>query len=328
MNYDQFLLWERATQDTLDLKKIYIDMADDLVAGIVLSQIVYWHLPSRNGNSKLRVQKDGYMWIAKGSNDWYPECRITKWQAPRALKLLEDKQLIITKLYKFNGAATTHIRINTPIFMSTWAQLVYQTDPDLVEPTASIEAFPQSRMSENTNPLTENTTENTYSKNIGLIQDPAGDTVIGTLEVSDGKGKITIKPITKADIPVRTTDQSEDPQTRSLHRTVYGVLKAVTGLDDKLASVRGRLNRATKELVDAGYGFQDVRAFLNWWKLNDFRWQRSKRLPTPENVVADISRSKQQVDRSEATRDTSNDWQRLQDTIAKEQDVKKEVKHE
>ena len=323
MNYNQFLLWERATQDTLDLKKIYIDMADDLVAGIILSQIVYWNLPSRNGNSKLRVQKDGFMWIAKGSNDWYGECRISKYQVPRALKLLEDKQLIITKLYKFNGAATTHIRINIPIFMTTWAELVYQTDPDLVEPTAPIEALPQSRIGDNTNPLTENTTENTYSKEIGFTGD-----VIGTLEVSDGKGKVTKKTLTKKDLPAMSTAQSEDPQIRSLHRSVYGVMQAVTGLDDKLASVRGRLNRATKELVDAGYTPQDLRAFLNWWKLNDFRWQRSKRLPTPENIVADISRSKQQVDRSEATRDTSNDWQRLQDTIAKEQDVKKEVSNE
>jgi len=40
--FEQFLLWERASRDTLEVKRLYIDMAGDLVAGIVLSQIVFY----------------------------------------------------------------------------------------------------------------------------------------------------------------------------------------------------------------------------------------------------------------------------------------------
>jgi len=63
--WSNFLLWETASRDTVDFKTIYVDMADDLVAGLLLSQIVYWYLPSKEGRSKLRVFKDGYYWIAK-----------------------------------------------------------------------------------------------------------------------------------------------------------------------------------------------------------------------------------------------------------------------
>ena len=59
MNYfDQFLSWEAKSRDIIDFKKIYVDIADDLIAGLLLSQIIYWHLPNEHGKTKLRVQKD------------------------------------------------------------------------------------------------------------------------------------------------------------------------------------------------------------------------------------------------------------------------------
>ena len=62
--FEQFLLWERASRDTLEVKRLYIDMASDLVAGVVLSQIVYWHLPSRDGQARLQVEREGKLWLA------------------------------------------------------------------------------------------------------------------------------------------------------------------------------------------------------------------------------------------------------------------------
>ena len=42
-------------QDTIDFKKCYVDLCDDLIGGLLLSQIVYWHLPSKeSGKTKLR----------------------------------------------------------------------------------------------------------------------------------------------------------------------------------------------------------------------------------------------------------------------------------
>ena len=109
--FQQFLLWERASRDTLEVKRTYIDMAGDFVAGVVLSQIVYWHLPNRDGQARLQVQREGKRWLAKGRADWWHECRVSPKQADRALQILETKGLIEVRLFQFGKAPTKHVRI-------------------------------------------------------------------------------------------------------------------------------------------------------------------------------------------------------------------------
>jgi len=57
---------------------MYIDIAEDIIAGLLLSQIVYWYLPSKqDGKPKLRVKKDGEYWLAKNRvTTGGDECRI------------------------------------------------------------------------------------------------------------------------------------------------------------------------------------------------------------------------------------------------------------
>ena len=160
--FNNFLSWEATTRDTIDFKKIYVDMADDLVAGLMLSQIVFWHIPNKAGNQKMRVSRDGYMWIAKSSEDWYEECRITKWQVPRALKILKDKSLIDSKLYKFNGAPTVHIRIIEDAFLSLWAEKTGVSPKSILgNHSNGNEGITKMNMSESPKSLTEITTETT-----------------------------------------------------------------------------------------------------------------------------------------------------------------------
>lgn len=90
--------------------KAHIDITDDLIAGNLLSQIMYWFSPDKNGNSKIRVRKkDGY-WLAKSRRDWYDEIRISPKQYDRAIKILKDKGLVETKIYRFNGSPMIHVR--------------------------------------------------------------------------------------------------------------------------------------------------------------------------------------------------------------------------
>lgn len=120
-DFGEFLSWEETTQDTIDFKKIYVDMADgDPIAGIALSQIVFWHLPNKNGHSKLRVEKDGHFWIAKGRDEWWDECRLTPKRVDRALAILEAEKLIEKKLFKFDGSPTVHVRIRHEEFLLAW----------------------------------------------------------------------------------------------------------------------------------------------------------------------------------------------------------------
>jgi len=74
---NQFLLWEMRSRDCIEVKRCYIDIAKDLESGVLLSQIVYWHLPDKEGQQKLTVKRDSYWWLAKAREDWWAECRLT-----------------------------------------------------------------------------------------------------------------------------------------------------------------------------------------------------------------------------------------------------------
>jgi len=106
-NKDDFLKWEATTRDCIDVKKVYIDIAGDLVAGILLNQIVSCY---KKNNSL--VERNNSLWLVKKRTDWWEECRITPKQFDRAIRILKDKKLVETAIFKFNGEPTTHIKIN------------------------------------------------------------------------------------------------------------------------------------------------------------------------------------------------------------------------
>jgi len=107
-----FLKWEQMSRDTIDVKKCYIDIADDLVAGVLLSQIIYWFLPSNKGTSKLCASLRGESCLAKNRNDWWNECRITGKQYDRAIKILKARGLVRVKNSMFGGKKTPFILLN------------------------------------------------------------------------------------------------------------------------------------------------------------------------------------------------------------------------
>jgi DnaD/phage-associated family protein len=161
MNMTEFFALEKESKDTIDFKKIYVDMANcDLLAGLALSEIVYWHLPSKTGNSKLRVEHDGKLWIAVRRYEWWDRARITPDQSDRAIKILVDEGLIEKKLYKFNGDPTIHIRIIEERFLSLYQELagMDRRNPFMPEPK-SISVETENQTGLNGIPLTEGTTE-------------------------------------------------------------------------------------------------------------------------------------------------------------------------
>lgn len=111
MNVD---IW-RKVENEYEMRKNYtshcmIDICDDLIAGMMLSQILYWFTPNESGQSKIRIHKEGTEWLAKHYDDWYDEIRITVRQAKRGLGILKEKGFVIVKTMKFSGIPTIHIR--------------------------------------------------------------------------------------------------------------------------------------------------------------------------------------------------------------------------
>jgi hypothetical protein len=161
-DFSKFLSWETTTRDTIDFKTAYVDMAGDLVAGLLLSQIVYWHLPGKDGRSKLRVYKDGHFWIAKQRNEWWNEIRITPKQFDRACKVLVDKGLVVKSYHRFNGLRTMHVRLLPDAFMQQWDQVVEQRgNPQLTKGKDRDIPKVKTGIDQRSIPLTETTTETT-----------------------------------------------------------------------------------------------------------------------------------------------------------------------
>lgn len=94
MDWNGFLEWEKASQDTVDFKKIYVDIVDDIIVGLLLSQIIYWHLPGKNGKSKLRVKRNARLYISKTRYEWWDEIRISPSQVDRGLKILKSLGIV------------------------------------------------------------------------------------------------------------------------------------------------------------------------------------------------------------------------------------------
>ena len=90
----------------------YIDITGDLIAGTLLSQIMYWFSENKNNDIRANIYKDGHYWIAKRREDWMQEIRISKKQYDCAIKKLTDEGigLVEVKKYHFNGVPMTHIR--------------------------------------------------------------------------------------------------------------------------------------------------------------------------------------------------------------------------
>jgi len=110
----KFLAWEAASRDTIDFKKCYVDVSGgDIIAGLLLSQIIFWFLPSKNeGESKIKIYKEGKYWLAKKRTDWFEECRISAKQYDRAVKILSRFNFIYVKIFKFAGVPVPHLSLN------------------------------------------------------------------------------------------------------------------------------------------------------------------------------------------------------------------------
>ena len=48
MNWNEYIAVEKQDHERVNFKMVYVDMAGDLMAGLLLSQIVYWNSPDKD----------------------------------------------------------------------------------------------------------------------------------------------------------------------------------------------------------------------------------------------------------------------------------------
>ena len=200
----EFLEWEAASRDTVDVKRVYIDVAGDLVAGVLLSQVVFWFLPSQQG-SKLRVEHDGALWLAKGRADWWDECRLTPKQYDRAITVLRNAGLVETRLFKFAGVPTVHIWLDVSALMERVKSILTKGENPF-SPNVETHFDLSSKSS------TESTTETTAQTDSGSSSADHGSE--GKIEsvtraYSENVGPLT--PVIRADIEAAVAEYGVQP---------------------------------------------------------------------------------------------------------------------
>lgn len=120
---------QKAAEEKIGVQKIYIDMTGDIEAAFILDEVIFFTLPRGNGKSALRVWKDGYLWLAVQRADWWDRKRLTVRQADTAIKKLEEKNLIVKSVHKFNGQTSHHLRLNVSEFFRQYGEALEKSNP-------------------------------------------------------------------------------------------------------------------------------------------------------------------------------------------------------
>jgi hypothetical protein len=91
----------------------------------ILSKIVYWYAPSKNGQPKLRANQDGILCLVKANKEWEGECGVGYSSARRCIERLEELGIITVEPHPFDGSPKNHIWLNL--------NKIYELMPELAE---------------------------------------------------------------------------------------------------------------------------------------------------------------------------------------------------
>jgi len=111
-----YLASQTEKYDRFGVGRLYIDITGHLTDGIIFSRLMYWFTPSKKGNPRTKVSRDGHRWVARNYDQWWEECRVDERTARASVKRMVDSGLLIKAVFKFGKKPTTHLRINWQTF--------------------------------------------------------------------------------------------------------------------------------------------------------------------------------------------------------------------
>ena len=183
---EAWLRGESEQQDAITVKRVYIDInGGSLIDGTIFSQIMYWHGYDKSGKTRLRIKKDGELWLAKSYDDWWEECRIRPATARKSITRMVDSGLLIKVLYKFNGNPTIHVRLN-------WEEFIKRVRFTKGGSNGSV-LRGQKEMTLEVRTLTETTTDTTNNKETENEKE-------GVLPSADPSSGVRVKPSLPEDL--------------------------------------------------------------------------------------------------------------------------------
>ncbi len=97
-----------------------VRMAGNGAGGLILSQLHYWTSDDRNGQTRLRMYRDSFWWLAKKYQDFAEETGLTARQVRSAVDRLREQGVIQTSTFRFDGLRTLHLRFDDAGFERAW----------------------------------------------------------------------------------------------------------------------------------------------------------------------------------------------------------------
>lgn len=283
---------ERTDYERVSLKKAYVDMVGDLNAGLLLSQIIYWHLSDKQGHIKLRVQHEGYLWLAKTAYEWWDECRLSPKQADRALGILEDRGYIETRLFKFAGSPTKHVRLLKDKFLDDWTKVIMAPAENPFRPKGEIKSTEPAKS------LTETTADTTTED---LAPNGASDAIQEKpVKARQPKPRdLLFEAISEhiTGVPYEKATKQDNGYTRTVLAAVKARLTDGDTLPtpDEIASFRARY------AAETGLAFPQEPRKVADWLLKLRAAQTQPTAPAPDGITAeDLARTLEQMNAQEA----------------------------
>lgn len=285
--------------------RIFFDLTRNIAVAAMLSRLIYW--------SDRAVRADGFVY--KSSRSWYEEVGASRY----AVQKFNQLPFVITKVLYANGSPTTHYRIDMeklleslkalcpkdcslpddPLPENAQSTVSFQTihqpfsDDPLPEIEQSIDPFQTIDMPISNNPLSENeqsltdTTTHTTTDTTTLKERPPF--FFNQTAFSD---PYLENQVSQTDANPKNAPPSAAESDPAQFKPFLEALAEITGYDLVIKKSFSRLLIAARQLVQAGYTIPDLFNFLYYWKAFDWRWQKDHQLPTPEDVLLNISRSK------------------------------------
>lgn len=122
ISYEHFSTLEVHSKHSINFKTLYVDICEDLIAGLLLSQIIYWFGNSKNGSPRAQKTFGNKVCIVKQRSEWWNEIRISPKQYDRAISILKDKEFVNVEIHKsnyFKGETASYIFLNSEKLMNS-----------------------------------------------------------------------------------------------------------------------------------------------------------------------------------------------------------------
>lgn len=79
----------------------------DFATALLLSQLLWWHQPARNGQPRCQHERDGHRWLLRADDEWEGELGLTAKQVRRSRQVLTKAGLVECRRFKRDGAPTS-----------------------------------------------------------------------------------------------------------------------------------------------------------------------------------------------------------------------------